>query len=102
MTAFVSKYWEWGYRGVMLLGLGITIGTLKGTYATREDVQKMFDPVASRFDGFAATTEARLSALDKTMAVLIEQNKVNSRQDDILHELEMRLRAAELKQAGAK
>lgn len=95
MTAFLSKYWEWGYRGLVMIGLGVTIGTIKASYVTKEEIRQIVEPIISRVDSANAVINARIGAVETTLAVMAEQNKANARQDDILRDLEVRMRATE-------
>lgn len=81
MSTLITKYGEWVYRAIMLVALAaFWIGSSRESYATKEDVAHLSNQV---------------QALDKTVGIVIEQNKINARQDDQLRDFELRMRALE-------
>lgn len=101
-----ARFWEWGVRIVMVLGIGVTIGMVRAAYVTREDfsvslsqisqkVERVADNLGNRFETANASAMGRLGSVETALAVIAEQNKANSRQDDLLRDLEMRVRATE-------
>lgn len=99
MTAFVSKYWEWGYRAVLLLTAGITLGKVQASYMTKDDVSGMISPLLlqSKENGLKIdAANMRVGSLETTLAVMAEQQKAISRAQDDLRELEKRIRQVEI------
>lgn len=92
MNAFLSRYGEWFYRGVVLLALAaFWVGNFRSNYATKADVTNAVAPVRSQ----VTSIFLQVTSLDKNLALLAEQHKVNGRQDDSLRDLELRMRAVE-------
>lgn len=92
MPAFISKYGEWMYRGVVLFCVAaFWVGSSKASYATKEDVAAVLAPVKQELREISSD----VASLDKSLAILAEQAKSNLRQDDVLRDLELRLRTLE-------
>lgn len=90
MHSIITKYGEWFYRAILLSGVcGLLF--LNSRYVTHEafDTQSK----STRID-FEMISQ-RVTSMDKTIALMAEQNLVNNRQDKLLEDHEARLRALE-------
>lgn len=92
MAPFIQKYGEWIYRAIVLAVLAaFWVGSSRASYATKEDVAATMAPVQLEMRQISAD----VAGLDKSLAILAEQSKSNSRQDEMLRDLELRLRMVE-------
>lgn len=98
MTAFVSKHWTLLYRIGLIMGVGYTGATVKGTLMTRAELFDALAPITaqSRENGEKLDNAVgRVTVIERTLAVMAEQQKAIQRQDEIQRDFEMRLRAME-------
>lgn len=79
MHSIVTKYGDWIYRAIMFLLLCAVLW-LNSHYVTRVD----FDQLNKQVQG-----------LDTTIKLMVEQNRVNDRQDDAIKDHEKRIRDLE-------
>lgn len=70
---------EWIYRAIVVAGLA-ALAWLNSNYVTRAE----FDQ-----------TRVTIAGIERTLAIMVEQNKVNDRQDTALQDHEVRLRTLE-------
>lgn len=81
IPAFLAKHAEWIYRTLLLLGV-VAVLWLNSRYVTRDEFNLVQNDV---------------SEIKVTLRLMAEQNKVNDRQDEILRDIEQRLRVVEKK-----
>lgn len=79
MNALMQKYGEWVYR-IILLG-AVSAGLyLSSHYTTREEF---------------ALLQKQVASIQTQIAVMVETNRINDLQDQLLRDHEARLRAVE-------
>lgn len=94
MSQIFARYGEWIYRSTVLIAMAaFWIGNARSNYATKADLTNAIEPVRTQMEAIVT----QVTGLDKSLALLAEQNKVNGRQDDVLRDLELRLRIVEHK-----
>lgn len=90
MNRFIEKHGEWLYRGVVLLFLAAMV-FLRSEFATKQDL----DAAVTEIKRSSAELSRRVTVTDQTIAVMVEGNKVNERQDEQIKDHEKRLREVE-------
>lgn len=89
---FIAKHWLTIWRGIIaILLVGVAFGQIKADYVTKKDLVAAVAPFAEQ----AKSNAVHISAMETTIAVMAEQNKRNDRQDELIKDLEMRLRSVE-------
>ena len=88
IPSFLAKHSEWIYRTLVLAGVCAVLW-LNSKYVTRDE-----------FDTRMVRVENSIVAMNTTLLLIQEQNKVNERQDATLRDFELRLRIIE--QRGIK
>lgn len=79
MNAWIARYGEWIYRSVLLATVCVGL-YLNSRYVTREEF---------------STIQEHVRALETTLKVMVEANRINDRQDEQLRDHEARLRVVE-------
>ncbi len=89
---FFKNYGEWIYRALVVCSI-LAVAVLKQNFATAEDLFHATREIKQS----VGTIGTRVTEMEKAMAVMVEQHKVNERQDTILRDHEERLRHVERK-----
>jgi len=79
MHSVVTKYGEWFYRAILLCAVCIGLW-LNSRYVPRDEFSSL---------------KSDVSAIQTTIKVMVEQNRVNDRQDAIIMDHESRIRVLE-------